>query len=81
MQPCSCILFIFRYYIFCLQITLHNIYGKFQDDFANFSRSKDRLNKLYFHPIGSSPKYTELFSVIRLVLILSHEKAAVESGL
>jgi len=37
-------------------------------------------DKLYFHLIGSSSEYAERFSVIRLVLILSHGNAAVESG-
>ena len=31
--------------------------------------------------IGSSPEYTELSSVVRLLLILSHGNMAVESGL
>jgi len=47
---------------------------------ANFSRSKVRLDMLYFCLIGSSLKYTELFPVIRSVLILSHRIVAVESG-
>jgi len=54
--------------------------GKFHDDFANFTRSKDRLDNFYFRLIGSSSEYAELFSVIRSVLILSHGNAAVESG-
>ena len=39
-------------------------------DFANFSRSKNQVDKLYFCLIVSSLKCTELFSVICLVLIL-----------
>jgi len=54
--------------------------GKFQDDFANFCRSKDQLDNFYFRLIGSSSEYAELFSVIRSVLILSHGNADVESG-
>jgi len=53
--------------------------GKCQDDFANFNRSKDRLDNFYFRLIGSSSEYAELFAVIRSVLIPSHGNA-VESG-
>lgn len=54
--------------------------SKFREHFAQFNRSKDRLDKFYVNLIGSSPEYADLLSVIRSILILSHGNAAVESG-
>jgi hypothetical protein len=51
-----------------------------QIQFSAFSRTKCRLDTFYFDIIGQDPDYAELFSVVRLVLILSHGNATVEGG-
>lgn len=48
--------------------------------FSGFSRSRDRLDAFYFDIIGQDTEYADLFSVVRLVLTLSHGNASVESG-
>jgi len=52
----------------------------FQPKFADFSRSRDRLDSFYYDILGQDPAYAELFAVFRLVLTLSHGNASVESG-
>jgi len=54
--------------------------GKFREHFASFDRSKDQLDSFYHQMIGGILEYADLFAVIRVVLILSHGNAAVESG-
>lgn len=46
----------------------------------DFSFYHDSLDKLYFSLIGSSEQYTDLWSVVKMVLVLSHGNASVESG-
>ena len=49
-------------------------------EFSAFSRTKCRLDTFYYDIIGQDPEYADLFSVVRLVLILSHGNATVEGG-
>jgi len=46
----------------------------------SFSLNKDRLDQFYMDLIGKSEKFSSLFSVIKLLLILSHGQASVERG-
>ena len=48
--------------------------------FDNFSRSSDRLDIFYRDILGSNPEFTELWHVFKLIFILSHGNASVESG-
>jgi hypothetical protein len=48
--------------------------------FSTFSTSKDRLDTFYYTAVGDKADFTQLFSVIRLILVLSHGNASVESG-
>jgi len=40
----------------------------------------DRLNTFYCYTLGDKAVFTDLFSVIRLILVLLHGNASVESG-
>ena len=48
--------------------------------FQEYSRSKDRLDKFYYNIIRQNPDFADVFSIIHLILILSHGNASVESG-
>lgn len=48
--------------------------------FTEFNRSNDRLDTFYHTIIGQDPDFIDLFSVVKLVLTLSHGNASVESG-
>ena len=48
--------------------------------FDAFSPVEDRLDKFYFNLLSSDPEFNQLWTVVRLVLILSHGNATVESG-
>jgi hypothetical protein len=54
--------------------------GKWMDKFNLFSKADDRLDTFYAEIIGQDPSYADLWCVMRLVLILSHGNASVESG-
>jgi len=54
--------------------------GKFREHFAKFDRSIHQLDSFYHQMIGGISENADLFAVIRVVLILSHGNAAVESG-
>ena len=45
-----------------------------------FSRSRDRLDAFFYNIIGQDPEFADLISVVRLVMMLSHGNATVESG-
>lgn len=49
-------------------------------NFSEFSRSSDRLDTFYSSVLGQDPEFSDLFTVIRFVLTLSHGNASVESG-
>lgn len=49
-------------------------------NFSTFNRSADRLDDFYTRHIGENCDFKDLFSVVKLVLILSHGNAFVESG-
>jgi hypothetical protein len=51
-----------------------------QQQFQEYSRGNERLDKFYFHILGLNPDFSDLFSIVRLVLTLSHGNASVESG-
>jgi hypothetical protein len=48
--------------------------------FEEYSRGNERLDKFYFNILGLNPDFSDLFSIVRLVLTLSHGNASVESG-
>lgn len=48
--------------------------------FKDYSRSTDRLDEFYYTIIGQNGDFAELFSIVRLILTLSHGNASVESG-
>jgi hypothetical protein len=47
---------------------------------TEFVSSKSRLDSFYFDLLGKDQCYSELWTVIRLILTLSHGNATVESG-
>ena len=50
-----------------------------KDDFAQSDR-KDHLDRFCYGIVGGNADYEDLFSVVRLMLTLSHDKAVVASG-
>ena len=48
--------------------------------FKNFDFYKERMDDFYVTILGEKPKFKELFNVVKLVCILSHENATLESG-
>ena len=48
--------------------------------FENFVPGTTRLDEFYFNRLDKQREYVELWRVIKLILILSHGNAAVESG-
>jgi len=48
--------------------------------FKNFCRQTDRLDNFYYDVLGNNTEASELFSVVKMILILSHGNATVESG-
>ena len=54
--------------------------GTLKAQFSTFTRSTTRLDAFYHSIIGENSDYAELFSVVQLVLILSHGNATVEGG-
>jgi hypothetical protein len=48
--------------------------------FENFVPGTTRLDEFYFNRLDNQREYAELWRVIKLILILSHGNAAVESG-
>ena len=49
-------------------------------DFLTFDLKRDRLDDFYGKNIGQKAEYKDLFSVVKIVLTLSHGNAFVESG-
>jgi len=47
---------------------------------AEFVCTKHRLNTFYFNLLGTDHNNAELWSIVKLVLMLSHGNASVESG-
>ena len=47
--------------------------------FANFQAAEDRVDTLFFECMANE-SYKSLFSVVKLILILSHGQATVERG-
>ena len=54
--------------------------GTLESKFSAISRSKSRLDTLFYDVIGEDPDYADLVSLVRLVLILSHRNATAEGG-
>ena len=50
--------------------------------FSKFNKNQDSIDELYYECMcgGSGEQYTELFEVVKIVLVLSHGQAAVERG-
>jgi len=48
--------------------------------FKNFSASDDKLDAFYFEVLGDRTEFSALWHVVKLILIVSHGNAAVESG-
>ena len=46
----------------------------------NFMATTTRLDEFYFKLLDNRPEYAEIWHVIKLILVLSHGKDAVESG-
>jgi len=51
-----------------------------KDSFENYSLQDTRLDDFYYNIIGDNSDFTELWSVHKCVLVLSHGNANVESG-
>ena len=49
-------------------------------DFLTFDFKSDRLDDFHSKNIGQRAEYKDLFSVVKIVLTLSHGNAFVESG-
>ena len=49
-------------------------------EFKNFDFYKERIDDFYVTILSGKPKFKELFSFVKLVCILSHGNATVESG-
>ena len=49
-------------------------------EFKNFDFYKERMDYFYVTILDEKPKFKELFNVVKLVCILSHGNATVESG-
>lgn len=52
----------------------------FREEARKFDWTTHRLDNLFNKFVGSKPAFTELWEIIKLVLILSHGNARVESG-
>jgi hypothetical protein len=48
--------------------------------FESFNSTTNRLDDFYNEYLGNMPDYTDLWQIVRLVLMLSHGQAAVERG-
>jgi len=53
---------------------------KLQQQFKDYSRSKDWQDKFYYTIIGQNPEFSDLFSIVWLILTLSHGNASLEYG-
>jgi hypothetical protein len=51
-----------------------------KEDFLAFKKETDRLDDFYFRHVGSISEYESIWSVMKIILILSHGNASVESG-
>ena len=49
-------------------------------EFKNFDFYKERMGNFYVTILGEKPKFKELFIIVKLVCILSHGNATIESG-
>lgn len=47
---------------------------------ANFKNNQEKLDVLYANIFANNPFYDDLFRIVKMVLILSHGNASVESG-
>ena len=56
-----------------------NVATVFKDRFTHFSRDED-LCKFYFDLLACDDRFKELWTVVKLVMVLSHGNAAVEGG-
>lgn len=54
--------------------------GNLSTNFTAFSRTDNRLDHFYYSIIGNDTDSSELWSVVKMILILSHGNASVESG-
>ena len=48
--------------------------------FRDFSKEKDRVDKLFFDSMSSKECYSKLWSVVSILLLISHGQASVERG-
>ena len=49
-------------------------------DFLNFNKKEQRLDKFFVGLVSTSKEYTEMWKVLKILLILSHGQAQVERG-
>ena len=54
--------------------------NEWHESFDNFDLNNDRLDVFYFNRIASREEFQQLWKVLKLVVILSHGNAHVESG-
>jgi len=54
--------------------------GDLKDTFNSFSRENSRLDAFYYSTVGQNNDYSDLWSVMKCVFVLSHGNATVESG-
>ena len=54
--------------------------NEWHESFDNFDWNNDRLDVFYFNRIASREEFQQLWKVLKLVFILSHGNARVESG-
>jgi hypothetical protein len=56
-----------------------NVATAFKDKFKQFTRDED-LSRFYAELLAGNDRYKELWTVVKLVMVLSHGNAAVEGG-
>ena len=63
-----------------LQFRELHILGNGAPELKNFDFYKERMDDFYVTILSEKPKFKELLNVVKLVCILSHRNATVESG-
>ena len=52
--------------------------AKYLSEYNEFRKSEDRVDRLFFNSVSGIEKYTKLWNVVQLLLLLSHGQASVE---
>ena len=54
--------------------------AKYLSEYKEFRKLEDRVDRLLFNSLSGIEKYTKLWNVVQLLLLLSHGQASVEWG-